>query len=414
MNNKGKDHRISILSYIEEFKQVEELIENTLTKDADGDNKDIGVLNYLQQRKYVLQREIQKHAEDSKKVYAEKLEEIKNLLQTEKQKTAGLEESENIKVLTNIIEYIHDEMEFFESVNTTYSQINNDENTVSSIDAYEEVGIIENLEKELDNNDNEENVQKYLHQRKYAIYVQMQNEIEEELENYTNKLQEITNIIEQKEIKSEQLEKSISINEENKDELLQEALMNDDSNMRKLIIAKGALNDLRKLAEYLTEKIEFYRSIDIRENGLFNMQQYIKSYNEEMSNNSNKMNSQKARDDNSSKNQDIQVKQQTVGAENELKRDKFLVVAKPVGRFSFIKNAWNSIKEKFTKNLRESEVVAVADEKTDEKPKEETLKERLGGYNSQNEFEKNAMSELEKQKQLNSETKRKVDQQYGE
>ena len=268
----------------------------------------------------------------------------------------------------------------------------------------EEMEIIENITGNFDIN-NDGDMRNYLNQRKCGIYYSAQTAIDEILNEYTKKVEEIETLILSECEKQAELAKNKAIKKKSLETLIEEVRNGENSEMRELLVSEGVIKDLSKIREELKKRIKFLESIDIGKNGLPNIERRVHTDEEEQKF---KMDSEM-----SEKNGDIGLEKSSDDKEMS-QGDKFLVVAKPEGRFSFIKNAWKGIKEKLTRNSGKKEIIADTDKEIDEKIKGETFKKRLGGYNkSQDEFEKKAMAEVEKQSQLNSETRKKADQQYG-
>lgn len=439
MDSKGKDQRISISLYIDELKDVENLIDDVSKEISNKDDKYVQVLSYLQRRKQNIQYEIQEHAKYSQEYYKEKLKEIEGLIERENKKITKLEESEEIKGissetleeqvvlngeegkkrdliiskgvlkdLTKVAKYIEGEIEYFQSINVIDDEKEEEEDKgTTKFNSYEEeIEIIEGIVGNFNGN-NDSYIRNYLKQRKYGIYYSAQTAINEVLEQYTGKLKEIETLILSEAEKKARLEQNESIREGNLEVLIYEAINDENSEARKLAVSAGTIEDLSKIRGILRERIEFLESIDIYKDGLPNMEKKADTDKEEQKTSMGNSN-------NIEKDTDL-VKEVPKDNEELSQGDKFLIVSKPAGRFGFIKNTWNKIRARFAKKLEKNEIFDDTDsEKTAGNPKEETLKERIGGYNSQNEFEKKAMAAIEQQKQVNGQVKKRANQQYGE
>lgn len=395
MSDKGIDLKMVILLYMLELEKVQNYIDNISKKSANAQ-----VLNYLQRRKQSIQYEIQEHAKHLQEVYKKKLEEIKGLIEREENKVTRLEESTAIKGinpetllqeiiegeegekidlfvskgviedLTKVFKYLQGEIEYYQEIN------NKRENkTTDGFSSYEEeIEIIENIAGKFEIEDDDMEIGRYLNRRKYAIYYKVQTAIDQEVEKYTKKLEEIENLI-----------------------LYEHEKQAEFSEMRDFLISTGVIEDLLKIRECLKQNIKFLESIDIERNGLPNIENQLHNNEEER---------EKANSD------DNNVKEDAPKDEQEMS-----IVLKQTGRLDFIKNAWNNacnkIKKKLTKKSRKNETDTNKDENTGEKPKEESIRDRLGGYNeSQNEFEKNAMNAVKQKEQFNSESKIKIESEY--
>jgi len=273
--------------------------------------------------------------------------------------------------------------------------------TIARFSSYEEeIEIIENIAGDWDINDDID-MRSYLNQRKCAIYYGAQIAVDQTIETYTNKLYEIETLILSEREKQAELEKRTAIKEENQETLIKEAIKDENSDIRNLLVSIEVRKDLLKISEGLKQSIDFLKDIDVYRDGLPNLkkQDHTSEVEQELKDT--------AKND--------KITEEVPSNEQEISQgDTFLIVPKTEGRLDFIKRAWNHIKEKFTKKSKEREIATSKHKKTEGKPKENSIRERLGGYNkSQNEFEKNAMAAVEKHSLFNSEPTKKEDQQYG-